>query len=271
MEWNDYLAQIDRAYEELTGPALEGRLEELGQACLAEYGGESPVYGAMLNELGALYKGAGKLEQSEGYFLQALALMEGRLGRESQAYATVLNDLAGVHRLQGRLAEAEEEFKACLKHYEAVLGRNHVLYAAGLNNLSLVYLDQDRLAQAAELQKQAADILRALPECRDELAVSLCNLGVLRQRLGQLEEAEELLLEALRMFREELGTDTPHYHASLNALGVVRYASGRYDQAKADFSAAAEAAQRLYGPDHWEVQAAREHARLAGQAAEEGQ
>lgn len=94
--------------------------------------------------------------------------------------------------------------------------------------------------------------------------------------LAQIDRADEELIgpaleerpEALLMFRDELGTDTPHYRASLNALGVVRYASGRYDQAKADFSAAA--AQRLYGPDHWEVQAAREHAWLAGEAAEAG-
>lgn len=270
MEWTSYLLEIDQAYETLSGPGLEARLQDLGRGCRAEFGPDSGEYASLLSELGAYYKGQGKLVESEDQFRASLDLLASSVGRESPAYATALNNLAGVHRLQGRLGEAEQEFRTCLDLYEATVGQGDLLYAAGLNNLSLVCLDRGELDRAAELQTQAAEILRALPQCRDELAVSLCNLGVLFQRLGRLTQAEEKLSQALDLFQGELGTDTPHYHAALNAMGVVCYTAGRWREAESHFQAAAQAAGTLYGSDHWEARAAREHAELARQAAGEG-
>ncbi len=263
MELAEYLAQVDQAYESLSGPGLEARLQSLRWACRSEYGLKSGPYAAMLNELGAFYKGQGKLEDAEGCFREAVDLLGEVVGRMDQAYATARNNLAGVHRMQGRLREAEQEFSDCLSLYGVTVGKDSLLYASGLNNLSLVWLDRGDLDRAAQLQEQAAEILRTLPQCRDELAVSLCNLGVLLQRLGRLGQAEEKLTAALEMFRGELGTDTPHYHATLNAMGAVCYTAERYREAEEYFRAAAEAAENLYGSDHWEARAAWEHVELA--------
>lgn len=270
MEFSYFLNQVDRAYSSLSGPALEARLQGLRWECRAEYGPHSGEYASLLSELGTFYKGQGKLAEAEDYFRESLALLSDTAGRASTAYATGLNNLAGVHRLLGRQQEAEQEFTTCLALYEVTVGKADVLYAAGLNNLSLVCLDRGDLDRAARLQAQAAEILRARPECRDELAVSLCNLGVLLQRLGRLGQAEEKLAEALDLFRGELGTDTPHFHATLNAMGAVHYTAERYEAAEAYFRAAAEAAEALYGPEHWEAKAAWEHAELARRSREVG-
>jgi tetratricopeptide (TPR) repeat protein len=219
----------------------------------------------MVNELGAYYKGTGRFEEAERCFLQALDL----LADEGDGHATALNNLAGTHRLMGRLDDAEIEFRRCLGLYRDSVGERHVLYAAALNNLSLVCMERDQLEDAARYQAQAADILAGLPQYRDELAVSLINLGTLYQRLGRDSEAEKKLTEAINMFREELGARTPHYHAALNGLGVVHYRQGRYADAEAEFLAAAEAAEVLYGADHYEAQAARKHAQMARQQLED--
>ena len=266
MEWTEYLKQIDEAWETLTKEALHERYLEIDAAVEADHGPDSWVCGAMKNELGALYRGESRYEDAERCFRRAMTLFETHLGRQSSAYATALNNLAGTHRLAKQLDLAEEEFGRCLELYRQTVGTDHVLYASGLNNLSLVYLDRGDLPRAAELQARAAEILKALPDQRDELASSLINLGALYQRLGRLREAEEHLTEAITMFREELGTVTPHYHAALNGLGVVRYSQGRFAEAEQCFLEAAEAARTLYGPDHWEVRAAREHAALVREA-----
>lgn len=264
MKAEDYLARVDRAYEDCRdSAALEVRLTALLEQCGEEHGRDSAAYASLLGELGGFYRGQGRYDASEARFVQALALLEAALGRDSAGYATALNNLAGTHRLMGRQEEALAEFHACLELYEAAVGRDHVLYAAGLNNLSLVHLDRGEWEEALALQEQAADILTALPQARDELASALCNQGALCQRLGRLEEAEEKLNAALALFRDELGADTPHYHAALNALGAVHYAAGRFEAAREYFDQAAQAARSLYGPDHRETKAALTHRALA--------
>ena len=269
MKWQEILFQIDKAYE-LPSEEAEKQLLELDRLCAEEYGKDSFFYGSMLNELGAFYKGQGRFTEAAGCFRKALGLFEVHTGPDKAACATALNNLAGTLRLAGKTDEAEALFRRCLLLYADTVGTSHVLYAAGLNNLSLVCLDRNELDRALQLQLQAAEILRSLPECRDELAVSLINLGALDQKLGRLEEAESLLNEAILLFETELGTDTPHYHTALNGRGVIRYCAGRFAEAEADFSAAAEMAERLYGPDHYEVRSARDNASVAGQAKEGG-
>lgn len=269
MTWSEYLRETDAAYE-LAPSDAEARLLALLEQCGAEYGRGSMEYGSMRNELGAFYKGQGRFAEAEDCFKGALSLFERHAGVRSPFFATALNNLAGTHRLAGSLDEAEEEFRRCLAIYSDTVGESHILYASGLNNLSLVYLDRNLPDKAAALLSDAAEILRALPDARDELAVSLINLGALLRELGRTEEAEARLREALRMFREELGTDTPHYHAALNELGSVCLSAGRFAEAEALFTSAADAAEALYGADHCDVTAARKHAQLARKAAEPG-
>ena len=259
-----YLEQVDLAYKTCPGGgALEERLTALADRCGEEHGRESPAYASLLGELGAFYRGQGRDEESERCFRRALALLEADPGRDSPAYATALNNLAGAHRLLGRHQEALAEFRDCLELYRSSVGEGHVLYAAGLNNLSLVHLDRGELEEALELQEQAERVLAALPQAQGELASALCNRGVLCQRLGRLDQARELLERALALLRGGLGTDTPHYHAALNALGAVHYAAGRFQAAWDCFDQAARAGEALYGPDHPEVQAALAHRALA--------
>lgn len=268
MKWDRYLAQIDEVYA-LPPQEAETRLLQLDSSCAEEYGKNSTFYASMRNELGAFYKGQGRFEEAAACFRQAIALFRTQARPGDPALATAMNNLAGVLRLSSRPDEAEELFRGCLQLYADSVGTQHILYAAGLNNLSLVCLDRGETDQAARLQQQAADILRALPESRDELAASLINLGALRQTQGRLEEAEKLLDEALALFETELGTDTPHYHAALNGRGIVRYAAGNFSAAEADFLSAARAAEAMYGVDHYEAESARANARAARRAMKE--
>lgn len=267
MDWKDYLTRIDEAYG-LSPQEAETRLLQLDNQCAGEYGKDSFVYGAMRNELGAFYKGQGRFEEAAACFRQALALFERHASSADPTCATAMNNLAGILRLQGDTEGAETLFRRSLSLYADTVGTGHMLYASALNNLSLVYLDRNELSCAAELQAEAKDILQDLPECRDELAVSLINLGALYQKTGRPEKAEPLLNEALRMFETELGTDTPHYHTALNDRGVIRYQAGNYAAAEQDFLAAAEAAEALYDRDHYEAKSARANAAAARRAGE---
>lgn len=254
MEKQEYFDRVDEAYESLDGAALEQRLLELTEQAGAEYGKQGAFYASMLSELGGFYRGQGRFEESERYFREALTLLESACGKNSPDYATGLNNLAGTLRRMEKYDEAEILFAEALSIYENTVGETHILYASGLNNLSLVSLDRGNELQAAAYLYRAAEILKELPECRDELAAALCNLGSLHRRLGKTELAERELTEAVGMFENELGTRTPHYHASLFALGLTRLNACDVPGAKDALRKARTAAAALYGPDHRETQ-----------------
>ena len=258
MDLQEYLDQVDAAYGELHGGALEQRLLELCAQCGEHAGEGSPDYASMCSELGAYYRGQARYDASVAWFQKAAEILAATVGEDSPDHTTVLSNLAGTYRLMGRLDEAERLCKLCLERYEKNLGREHVLYAAALNYYAMSCLDRGDTEQAAELLAQSSEILAKLPEARDEYAASLCNRGALLYRLGRQAEAAGLLTEAIGLFEQALGTDTPHYHAAWNTLGMVRWKQGDLPAAADCFTVAAEKAEAMYGPDHPETRSARE-------------
>lgn len=259
MTQTEYFNQVDQAYDTLRGFALEARLSALAEQAGDEHGRDSGVYASVLSELGGYYRGQGRYTESADTFRRVICLLKASVGERSPAYATALNNLAGTYRLMGEYDKAEQSFLLCLGICEQTVGRRHVLYAAGLNNLSLLALDRKEPDQAARLLHQASDILSGLPECRDEYATSLVNLAALYRQLGQHEKAQRNLLEAVRLYENELGTDTPHYHTALNALGLACADLGLFSQARIWLDKAIRAAETLYGPEHPDVQSIRAH------------
>ena len=254
MELQKYFAEVDRAYAGLTPPEMEQRFLQLVAQAVQEHGADSGISAAMYSELGGFYRGQGRFSDSEAAFLSALDSLAKTVGKASPDYATGLNNLAGTHRLMREHEKAEAEFSEALEIYRATLGEHHVLYASGLNNLSLLCLDRGDLAAAADYLGRSAEILDALPECRDELAASLCNLAALDRNLGRAAEGIARVERAIELFEGPLGTQTPHYHAALTLLGLCRRDLGELGAARDAFVRAASAAKSLYGEQHREYQ-----------------
>ena len=257
MDVSTAFARVDSAYELLRGAELEAALLAVAADCAAENGPQSRLYAAMCSELGGYYRGQARYAESEGEFLKALDILRADLGEDSPDCTTAMNNLAGTYRVMGKYDAAEQLFLRCLGSYAKTLGTGHVLYAATLNNLALVCLDRREPERAAELLAQSADVLAALPECVDEYAAALCNRGALLLQLHRAGEAVPLLTEAIGLFETKLGTDTPHYHAARHSRGLAHTALGNRAAAAEDFSAALQAAEALYGPEHPETAAIR--------------
>ena len=259
MTLSEYMAAVDEAYTSLSGQALEDRLLTLAKDAEAQFGPENPSFAAMLSEVGSYYRGQGRYEASEEYYLRALSIIP----PDTADRGTALNNLAGTRRLMGRQDQAEQDFLSALALLERTVGHEHVLYASALNNLSLLYLDRKQTDMAKRYLAQASDILSQLPDHPDEYASSLCNLAALELRTGRPEAAAPLLEEAIRLFENELGTDTPHYHTVLNSLGVARWQLGDFPGSESAFRKGLDAAASLYGEGHPEYEKLRAHLQQA--------
>ena len=249
MKKEEYIRQVDLAFESLSGQDLEERLLKLCDASRQEYGAGDAVYASMLSEMGAYYRGQKETVKAEQYFLEALRILE-KAGAALADIATVMNNLAGVYRMTERYGEAEQLYKSCLEIYKKELGNRHILFAAGLNNLGGLYSSMNRSEEALELFKRALDILRDYPDALDELAASLCNLGNLYIQKKLYAEAEKNLLEAKRIYETQVDYCTPHYYITLNSLGLSKLGLGDQEEAARMFRAAAEACEKIYGKGH---------------------
>ena len=250
MTAEQYIAEVDKAYDLPSAAELENRLRELTAEAAGEYGADSAVYAAVRSELGSFYRGQARFAESEAELSAVLEILKNAVGENAPDYATALNNLAGTHRRMKKFDRAEAEFAEALEIYARTVGKRHMLYASGLNNLSLLCLDRNDLAGAAAYLSRSADILDGLPECQDELAASLCNLAVLDRKQGRPADGIARLERAIGLFEGPLGTDTPHYHAALLTLGLCRRDLGDFAGARSALAQAEKAARALYGEAH---------------------
>lgn len=119
------------------------------------------------------------------------------------------------------------------------------LYAK-YNNESLLYqMKGDNLAAIGALSK-ALEIVEALPDRRIEVATTYTNIAQLLAALGQMEEAEVNVKEALSIFAETNNTDY-HYSSAAAVMGVIAYNRGDYEEAASYYDKAANIIRQYMG------------------------
>ncbi|MBN8730634.1 MAG: tetratricopeptide repeat protein [Acidobacteria bacterium] len=175
-----------------------------------------------LNNLAALHHTAGRLDEAEKLYLQALPLFTGLTGEDSADTSSCLNNLGEVQRLRGDLESAEEYFKRALEARESRLKRSAQEVALTLNSHGAVQLARGDLAGAESSHTRARDLQeRHGVESTLPLSASLNNLAEVYRLTGRVAEAEGLFRRALELRESDLGPEHPETAVVLNNLGVL--------------------------------------------------
>ena len=240
---------------------LEGRFDD-GERLLKQglklldqaYGANAqaaPNYDKILNDMGNLYKDAGRLPEAEAALNRAIAIGRAVSGEDHPNVAASMGNLAVVLQHESRFAEAESFYKRALAIDEKVFGSNHPVTAIGLNNLANVYADQNRPQDAAGLQQRVLAINEKVfgPESPD-VGRSLTNLANSYAELGRKEEARSLYERSLRIMEHKFGENSGPTALALSALGRTMQDTGRLEEAGQDFDRALKINERELGPEH---------------------
>jgi eukaryotic-like serine/threonine-protein kinase len=131
----------------------------------------------------------------------------------------------------GKALTAQEMLQRASVRLQTELQSQPAARAELLLSLGGVYKQLGRYDEAEPMHEQAVALLRTqgLPQA---LAEVLDQLGDVRRLKGDLEGALVPLQEALELRRQTLGTRHHDYAESLNNLGLVLYAQGRYADAE---------------------------------------
>jgi CHAT domain-containing protein/Tfp pilus assembly protein PilF len=243
---------------------LEGRFDD-GERLLKQglnlldqaYGANAeraPNYDKILNDLGNLYKDAGRLPEAEAALGRALTIGRANSGEDHPNVAASMGNLATVLERQSRFVEAEAFYKRTLVVYEKVFGPNHPVTAVGLNNLANVYADQNRPQEAAGLQQRVLSIDEKVfgPDSPD-VGRSLTNLANSYAELGRRDEALPLYERSLHIMEHKFGENSGPTALALNSLGRMLQDTGRVDEAARDFDRALKIDERVLGPEHPQI------------------
>jgi tetratricopeptide (TPR) repeat protein len=240
---------------------LEGRFDD-GEKLLQQglkllernYAGNvqnAPNYAKILNDLGNLYKDAGRFPEAEAAFGRALANDRATQGDNHPNVAAAMGNLATVLNAASRFAEAEKLYKQTLVIYEKIFGPDHPITAIGLNNLANNYMDQGRIADAMGLQQRVLAINERVfgPDSPD-VARSLNNLANSYKAVGRADEAESLLERSLRILSQKFGADSSQTTLALAGLARSEQASGRLDEAEDKFNRVLRIDEKAFGANH---------------------
>ncbi|KAK5202314.1 hypothetical protein LTR41_011941 [Exophiala xenobiotica] len=184
------------AAEQITGRVREGA------------GSGSHVDAVDGNNLGALYRDQGKLEDAEKVYQRALAGYEKALGVDHTLTLDTVHNLGNLYLDQAKLEEAEKMYQRALAGKEKALGADHTSTLLTVNNLGRLYAAQGKLEEAEKMYR------RALAGCEKALGVdhtstldTVYRLGKLYRARDKLEEAEKMYMRALAGYEKALGVE----------------------------------------------------------------
>jgi serine/threonine protein kinase/tetratricopeptide (TPR) repeat protein len=183
----------------------------------------------------------------------------GILGPENPDTLESLDTYATALGNQNRLSEAEALSRQCWEARTRVLGKENERTLISQNNLSVLLMGQGRLRDAERLLRDCLEIRRRLGDRFDPQAHSdpqvetfavMNNLAHILFLLGQFDEAEKVVREALPVVIDSHGEKHPASLHLRHMLARVLLDKGRPDQAEPFARKALDLRREVFEPGH---------------------
>jgi len=233
---------LDQA-EKFLVDAIKARKSDSGIKALA--------YARSLCDLGEVKRLQNKLDDSEKPLTESLEIYKKQFGSLSHPdAATASNNLAMLQADRGHLDDAEKLLKQALDIKQKTLGNTHPDCAIVLNNLAYVEEKKQQFAEADKLYLQAQQITTAaLGAEHPSLATILNNRSLVAESLNKNADAEKLQLQAIAIRRKFAKLRSADLVSSLNNLGELYMAEGKFQKATPLLQEAEKASANPKFPD----------------------
>lgn len=212
-----------------------------------------PSIAESLNNLALALVAAGRLDEAEPLYLDAVRILETQT-EATPGRAEVYNNLGTLYQEQGRYDEAEPLHRKALAIWRATLGETHAQVTLALNELGLVRSRMGDLEESKALYEETIRRWRVLyGDDHPAIGLSLSNLGVVLDKMGDYDEAELLKTEVLERHRRFLGPNHPEVGLALGNLAVTVANRGDYARAAALHREELAIKRAALGDDHPDV------------------
>ena len=188
-----------------------------------------------LYRLGLCMREARRLDEAEGLFRHALAIVQASPRRTYVEEETVfvLEGLGVCALNAGRIEQSQALLKCSLRLQRVKLGQNRTRVACTLLQLGKCARQARELSQAVTfLRRCVAFQDKTLDAESVQRTYAMLQLGLCLRDVRQLEEAEELMRRCLAIRESKLGPDDEEVAHTLYQLGWCVRAAGRLEEAE---------------------------------------
>jgi tetratricopeptide (TPR) repeat protein len=212
---------------------------------------EEKDYGAYVsigNEMIGFYRSISEYEKCFQISEDTLMLMEELQLDGTEHFATTLLNVATGYRAAGRLNESLSYYARALQLYEQLLQPGDYRFAGIYNNISILLEQLNENEKAVIFLERALEIIDKIPEGASEQASTRTNLALVKIKLGNMDEAEALLQDALTRYEAlEAESSDAHYSAALAGIAEVYFKKEQYQEALSYYEKAAEEVKKHFG------------------------
>ena len=220
-------------------------------ALLDRIGARPELRAELHRNLGAVLKGAGKLEDAANELRQAIDGQEKALGADHPELVTSCSLLGDTQLAQGQAEKARESLRRASQIAERGLGASHPDVARVLVQLGSASIAEGRYDEARiDLERARGIFERALGAEHPNVASAIGNLGIVAYFQRRYPEARGHYGRARAIYERTRGPDHPEVANQVNNLGDVYLAEGRPREALAHYRQALSSYERTLGAVH---------------------
>lgn len=257
MELNEIFKELDALPYDKIEEYLETKIAEASLAKRIDL--TIPLY----NELIGFLRDTTQFDKGKSCKQRLIDELNNNNQQGSMNYATSMLNIANYDRAAGDYVSSKAEYDKTEEIYGKLLDHKDYLWAGLYNNESLLYQAMGDNLTAISKLSQALRIVEAIPERRMEVATTYTNIAQSLAAIGQMDEAEVNINEALKIFAETGNTDY-HYSAAAAVMGILEYNKGNYKAAADYYNEAANMVLRIMGDnDNYRVLISNRDAMLA--------
>lgn len=208
------------------------------------------IQATMMGTIGRVYFSLGVYESAVEMHEQALEIQVSTLGGKHAEVAKTRNDLAETLIRRADYARARELLTDALAVNRQRAGDGSRV-AKNLLNLAEIDLATGALGDAEKSAQEGMELLERLGDEKPrELGDAKSLLARILRRRGDLDTAEELFLDAIRIVEESEGANHPDIPYFLQNLGTLQRAQGDLDAAEKTLDKAIGLTREVLGEKH---------------------
>ncbi|WP_082321582.1 tetratricopeptide repeat protein [Stutzerimonas stutzeri] len=201
------------------------------------------------DNLGSLYMLRREHREAEAQYRASLAARQKAFGRNHHLQAISMLPLAEALTLQSKTAEAESLLLKALALRQSSLGSHSEAAAQTHHALGVFYTRTNASKAESSFRKEITILERLYPSGSPATAIAYNNLGILRQRAGQTDQAESYYRSAVRMLERTTPNDKRKLTGPLLNLATVLTEKKQYTAAKPLLLQLLNIRKQLQGPN----------------------
>ncbi|KAA3606064.1 MAG: serine/threonine protein kinase [Planctomycetota bacterium] len=199
------------------------------------------------HNLASICRQSGKLQRAETLATSAWESRRRYLGEDHPKTLSSLHEIGAILETQGQPEVARERYRQALQLAERRFRTDHPLRMRLRGELARVSKDLGDVEEADQLYTDLlVDQKRSLGLRHRETLKTQRNLGFLKLRLEQDEQALSLFLEVVTGLKADLPQD-PERARCLTGAAICFASKGEFEQAEPFFREAAEIAEAVHG------------------------